>query len=48
MKLPNGPQADLGNKLEDYLLNPQHRQGKHKAKVCESAPGITLANKEVL
>ena len=48
MKLPNGEDADLGTKLEDYSLNPLHRHGQHKARVFESALGITLANKEVL
>jgi hypothetical protein len=48
MKLPNGNRADLGTKLEDYSLNPLHRQGQHKARVFESALGITLANKEIL
>ncbi len=48
MKLPNGARADLGTKLEDYSLNPLHRQGQHKARVFESALGITLANKDVL
>ena len=48
MKLPNGEKADLGMKLEDYSLNALHRHGQHKARVFESALGITLANKEVL
>ena len=48
MKLPGGNRADLGTKLEDYSLNPLHRHGQHKARVFESALGITLANKEVL
>jgi len=48
MKLPNGDRADLGTKLEDYSLNPLHRHGQHKARVFESALGITLANKEIL
>jgi hypothetical protein len=48
MKLPNGDRADLGTKLEDYSLNPSHRQGQHKARVFESALGITLANKQIL
>jgi len=48
MKLPNGENADLGSKLEDYSLNPLHRQGQHKARVFESALGITLANRKVL
>jgi len=48
MKLPNGENADLGAKLEDYSLNPFHRHGQHKARVFESALGITIANKEIL
>jgi hypothetical protein len=48
MKLPGGNRADLGTKLEDYSLNPLHRHGQHKARVFESALGITLAKKEVL
>jgi hypothetical protein len=31
MKLSNGHQEDLGNKVEDYCLNPNHQKGKHKA-----------------
>ena len=31
MKLPNGDQASLGDKLERYCLNPEHSKGKHKA-----------------
>jgi hypothetical protein len=48
MRLPNGERADLGTKLEDYSLNPLHRHGQHKARVFESAVGITLVNKAVL
>jgi hypothetical protein len=48
MKLPNGDQADLGTKLEDYVLNPRHREGRHKARVFESILGITIANREIL
>ena len=48
MKLPNGAQADLGVKLEEYVLNPLHRDGRHKARVFEAALGITLANRDVL
>ena len=48
MKLPNGDRADLGTKIEDYVLNPRHREGRHKARVFESVLGITLANGEVL
>ena len=48
MRLPNGNRADLGTKLEDYVLNPRHREGRHKARVFESALGLTLANVDVL
>lgn len=44
MKLPNGDEADLGQKLEEYALNPQHRDGRHKARVFESALGITITD----
>lgn len=44
MKLPNGQQADLGTKLEDYVLNPLHREGKRKARVFESVLGISITN----
>jgi hypothetical protein len=48
MRLPNGDRADLGTKLEDYVLNLRHHEGRHKARVFESALGITLANGDVL
>lgn len=48
MKLPNGRRADLGAKLEDYTLNPLHRDGKNKARVFDAVLGITLANADVL
>lgn len=42
MKLPNGSRADLGTKLEEYTLSYSHPTGRHKARVFESALGITL------
>jgi len=48
VKLPNGDRADLGRKLEDYVLSTQHREGRHKAHVFESVLGLTLANRDVL
>jgi hypothetical protein len=48
MKLPNGERADLGVKLEDYVLNSLHREGQHKAHVFASVLGITSANAQVL
>jgi hypothetical protein len=47
-KLPNGDQAQLGDKLECYVLNPQHPKGKDKAVLFKKRLGITLENKEVL
>lgn len=48
MKLPNGERADLGTKIEEYVLNPSHWEGRHKARVFESVLGITLSNRNVL
>ncbi len=48
MKVPNGEQAILGDKLERYCLNNQHFQGKHKALLFQSRLGITIKNKEIL
>jgi len=48
MKLPNGQRADLGTKIEDYVLNRNHWEGRHKARVFESVLGITLDNQHVL
>ena len=48
MKLPNGERADLGTKIEEYVLNPSHWEGRHKARVFESVLGITLSNQNVL
>ena len=48
MKLPNGERADLGSKIEDYVLNSSHWEGRHKARVFESMLGITCSNQQVL
>jgi hypothetical protein len=48
MRLPNGERADLGVKLEEYVLNPLHRDRRHKARVFESALGITHADPSIL
>ena len=48
MKLPNGNRADLGRKIEDYSLNPSHREGQHKARVFASVLGVTLDNADLL
>jgi hypothetical protein len=48
VKLPHGENADLGTKIEEYVLNPRHWEGRHKARVFESVLGITLTNQDVL
>jgi hypothetical protein len=48
MKLPNGERADLDAKLEEYVINPLHHEGKHKAHVFDSVLGINLANAHLL
>jgi hypothetical protein len=48
MKLPNGVRADLGSKLEEYVMNPRHQRGRHKARVFESVLGISIANLDIL
>jgi hypothetical protein len=48
MKLPNGSKADLGNKIEEYCLNPNHDKGQHKAILFKNKLGITLANADML
>jgi hypothetical protein len=48
VKLPFGERADLGTQLEDYTLNTQHRDGKHKARVFETSLGITQSNADLL
>ena len=48
MKLPHPERAILGDKLERYCLNVEHRVGKHKALLFQRRLGITLANRNVL
>ena len=49
MKLPNGRQAEISlQKLIGYCLNPEHPRGKNKARVFESALGITATNANIL
>lgn len=49
MRLPNGDHAiaDLA-KLRDYVLNPQHPRGRHKARVFASALNIRQSDAELL
>lgn len=48
MLLPNGDQAQLGDKLERYCLNLNHPKGKDKAKLFQKRLGLSLKNKEIL
>lgn len=49
MKLPNAHRAVVDVlKLREYCLNPQHEDGKHKARVFASALGLNEADAEWL
>jgi hypothetical protein len=49
MKLPNADRAIIPReKLIGYCLNPEHPKGKHKARVFQSALGITYENVDYL
>ena len=50
MKLPNGERArvEIKRKLIGYCLDRSHPTGRHKARVFESALGITRDNAEIL
>ncbi|MBY0525002.1 MAG: hypothetical protein K2R98_16470 [Gemmataceae bacterium] len=49
MKLPNAHQAVVDIvKLREYCLSPDHPRGRHKARVFESALGITANQAEAL
>jgi len=49
MKLPNAENAvvDIA-KLRDYCLNPNHPEGKHKARVFREKLGIGITDAELL
>ncbi len=47
--LPDAEKADIPrDKLADYVLNPEHETGRHKARVFRSALGFTAENWEDL
>lgn len=49
MKLPNAENAVVDvAKLRDYCLNPNHPEGKHKARVFKEKLGITQNDAELL
>ena len=48
-KLPNRNNAVVSlEKFTEYLLNPEHPTGRHKARVFKAALGLTLENAEFL
>jgi hypothetical protein len=49
MLIPNAENAVIDiRKLRDYCLNPQHDDGKHKARLFSSILGMTPDNAEEL
>ena len=49
MKLPNSEKAIVdGDKLTGYCLNPNHRDGRHKARVFKAALDLDIDNVEEL
>ena len=49
MKLPNGEHAIIDlHKVRDYILDPNHPTGKHKARVFRSVLGLTVFEAEEL
>ncbi|PYS64145.1 MAG: hypothetical protein DMF74_07890 [Acidobacteria bacterium] len=48
-KLPNAERAVVDiRKLRDYSLNPEHNEGKHKARVFKAALGFTRIDAQKL
>lgn len=49
MLIPNAENAVVNiRKLRDYCLNPEHSDGKHKARLFSSILGMTAGNAEEL
>lgn len=49
MKLPNPDQTAIDdNKLTEYVLNFNHADGQHKARVFKSTLGITIKEIDIL
>ena len=49
MHLPNAEKAHLAySKLHDYILNPNHSKGRHKAYAIDQATGIRREDAEFL
>src|SRR5437870_1724721 len=42
MRIPHAERAEVDiRKLRDYCLNPEHKEGKHKARLFAAALGMT-------
>ena len=49
MKLPNGDRAAVSDaKLLGYLLNPDHDEGRHHARLFDLLLGVNLSNADRL
>lgn len=49
MKIPNAERAEIDiRKLRDYCLNPEHDEGKHKARLFSAAFGMTMQHSNEL
>jgi len=49
MKLPNSESAAVDiRKLRDYVLSPDHRRGRHKARVFAATLGLTVEHADRL
>lgn len=48
MKLPRSSEVVIDvSKVRDYLLNPQHPRGRHKARVFRAALGLVASDAEL-
>ncbi|RJP22107.1 MAG: hypothetical protein C4527_22490 [Candidatus Omnitrophota bacterium] len=49
VRLPNGEHAFIDlRKFYDYILDNEHDEGKHKARLFQSVLGITICNVDLL
>ena len=49
MRVPYADRAEVAiRKLREYCLNPEHEEGKHKARVFAAALGMTVADADAL
>lgn len=48
MRLPHAEFAEIGDKLEEYVLNSSHHEGRHKARNFAARLGIEIGNRSIL